>query len=1098
MVAEAPKISPYFQNDHGKKTDNGEANGDKVAVENIKSKKERRPKKDDVRSCCYGSENGLIEDKLGGDGKIKSKKRKKKEVAYGDDSKSKTSKFKSKKMTPEVHKNIVQMGVRYVSPYFHNDCRKKINVQPLGEEIKSEGNMMRDKLKEDDGGLESYVDSVGLTAASGDFLEHDLKENGNEFITITIKSKKKKKSRSHKNVEEHSKVQKVSPFFQNDNVKTIDVEALDHEDDFHSVALKGTCRYIAQERGGESGNKIAVQKIKSKGKRTYKKLEPVEHDQILNFSSFFQGDNEKKGDVDSYCGSFREDKLPDDGNKFEYGTIKFKKKKKKKKAFSNKPQEDGNDAETHNVKPKKTKSVVQKNIAQVGARYISPYFHNGGGKNKFELLDMESKSGSIALPTIRNFIDDKPKEINSGKKNKRQGLESHVDTVVLAAASGDFFENKLQENRNEIQTVKIKSKRKRKSNYQKVVEEHAMVRKVSPYIRHDHQKEVNVEALYNESNFDSVALMGTNGDKFVAIENFKYTAGMKTSTKHEIVERAQIQKNSSFFQSDNEKKVGAESCSGGENEFIVLPGTCGSFLEEKLPEDGNVIENGMVNLKKKKKKKKVVANTLQENGNDAETSKAKPKKTEPLVQKSVAHGVRYVSPYFHNDCGKKVYVQPLAEEIKSESIALHTFGNFIKDKVVENNVGKNIKQQGLEIHADSVVLTATSGDTMDELQENGNKIESIKDKLKKSKYCSWKTAEEHAKVRKVSPYFHNDSEKTVNANILNYEKDFDSAALRSTYGDKIAIENFKYTGMKTSKEHETTELAQIHKVSPFFLSENAEKVAAGSCYGSEVEFHALPSSGVRLLEQKLQEDGNVIENGMVNLKKKKKKKVVANTLQENGNDAETSKAKPKKTKPLLQKSVAHGVRYVSPYFCNDSGKKINVKPLDKESQSEAVKRTLSASQKWDEAYKRKTPDNTWNPPHSEFGLIQEGHVHDPWRVLVICMLLNRTTGDQTKKILSNFFELCPDAKSCTKVSREELERTIKTLGFQHKRAAMLQRFSEEYLDESWTHVTQLHGIGKYAADAYAIFVTGKWDKVIPTDHMLNHYWEFLHNTKHPL
>jgi len=67
---------------------------------------------------------------------------------------------------------------------------------------------------------------------------------------------------------------------------------------------------------------------------------------------------------------------------------------------------------------------------------------------------------------------------------------------------------------------------------------------------------------------------------------------------------------------------------------------------------------------------------------------------------------------------------------------------------------------------------------------------------------------------------------------------------------------------------------------------------------------------------------------------------------------------------------------------------------------------------------------------------------------------------QTKKIVSDFFKLCPDAKTCIEVAREEIEETIKTLGFQHKRAKMLQRLSEEYLDESWTHVTQLHGVGK--------------------------------------
>lgn len=184
---------------------------------------------------------------------------------------------------------------------------------------------------------------------------------------------------------------------------------------------------------------------------------------------------------------------------------------------------------------------------------------------------------------------------------------------------------------------------------------------------------------------------------------------------------------------------------------------------------------------------------------------------------------------------------------------------------------------------------------------------------------------------------------------------------------------------------------------------------------------------------------------------------------------------------------------VSPYFSKTS--------KDEESASVQVPRRktrpksvlLSASQKRDEAYLRKSSDNTWKPPRSEIGLLQEDHVHDPWRVLVICMFLNRTTGQQAKGVISEFFSLCPDAMTCTSVPTEEIERIITPLGLQKKRAVMLQRFSAEYLSESWTYVTQLHGVGKYAADAYAIFCTGKWDRVRPEDHMLNYYWDFLHS-----
>lgn len=152
---------------------------------------------------------------------------------------------------------------------------------------------------------------------------------------------------------------------------------------------------------------------------------------------------------------------------------------------------------------------------------------------------------------------------------------------------------------------------------------------------------------------------------------------------------------------------------------------------------------------------------------------------------------------------------------------------------------------------------------------------------------------------------------------------------------------------------------------------------------------------------------------------------------------------------------------------------------------------LSASQKRDEAYQRKTLDNTWKPPRSDFKLLQEDHAHDPWKVLIICMLLNQTTGLQAARVLSDLFILCPNPEAALEVPTQEIEEVIQSLGLFRKRARMIKRFSGEYLSETWTHVTQLHGIGKYAADAYAIFCTGMWDRVKPTDHMLTKYWEFL-------
>ncbi|KAM6570833.1 hypothetical protein CsatA_014913 [Cannabis sativa] len=204
----------------------------------------------------------------------------------------------------------------------------------------------------------------------------------------------------------------------------------------------------------------------------------------------------------------------------------------------------------------------------------------------------------------------------------------------------------------------------------------------------------------------------------------------------------------------------------------------------------------------------------------------------------------------------------------------------------------------------------------------------------------------------------------------------------------------------------------------------------------------------------------------------------------------------KEEKRKKKKKIA---KKVSPYFEKSQEEEdvdSVVVGLGKEKKKKSI--LLSAAEKRSVAYERKCCDNTWKPPRSDFGLLQEDHVDDPWRVLVICMLLNRTTGIQAKQVISDLFNLCPNAKVASEVSSGEIEKIIQPLGLFRKRAVMIKRFSQEYLEESWTHVTQLHGIGKYAADAYAIFCTGKWDLVRPADHMLNYYWDFLSTITHTL
>lgn len=117
-----------------------------------------------------------------------------------------------------------------------------------------------------------------------------------------------------------------------------------------------------------------------------------------------------------------------------------------------------------------------------------------------------------------------------------------------------------------------------------------------------------------------------------------------------------------------------------------------------------------------------------------------------------------------------------------------------------------------------------------------------------------------------------------------------------------------------------------------------------------------------------------------------------------------SRSKSESAKSCVETSVS--VRKTSPYFADlstreDKSSMVSEKggtelqvTSEQPKKAKKVSPQLSAAQKRDEAYERSTSDNTWKPPISPFGLLQEKHVFDPWRVLIICILLNRTQGVQ--------------------------------------------------------------------------------------------------------
>ncbi|XP_056629385.1 methyl-CpG-binding domain protein 4 isoform X2 [Triplophysa dalaica] len=133
----------------------------------------------------------------------------------------------------------------------------------------------------------------------------------------------------------------------------------------------------------------------------------------------------------------------------------------------------------------------------------------------------------------------------------------------------------------------------------------------------------------------------------------------------------------------------------------------------------------------------------------------------------------------------------------------------------------------------------------------------------------------------------------------------------------------------------------------------------------------------------------------------------------------------------------------------------------------------------------------WTPPRSPYRLVQETLFHDPWKLLVATIFLNRTSGKMAIPTLWQFFERYPNAEVTRVSDWRPLADLLQPLGLSNLRAKALVRFSDEYLSKSWRYPIELHGIGKYGNDSYRIFCVEEWREVTPKDHKLNDYHTWL-------
>ncbi|XP_070594410.1 LOW QUALITY PROTEIN: methyl-CpG-binding domain protein 4 [Erythrolamprus reginae] len=133
----------------------------------------------------------------------------------------------------------------------------------------------------------------------------------------------------------------------------------------------------------------------------------------------------------------------------------------------------------------------------------------------------------------------------------------------------------------------------------------------------------------------------------------------------------------------------------------------------------------------------------------------------------------------------------------------------------------------------------------------------------------------------------------------------------------------------------------------------------------------------------------------------------------------------------------------------------------------------------------------WTPPRSPFNLVQETLFHDPWKLLIATIFLNKTSGKMAIPVMWEFFKKYPSPNIARTTNWKEMSELLKPLGLYQLRAKTIVKFSDEYLVKQWKYPIELHGIGKYGNDSYRIFCVDEWKEVEPQDHKLNIYHSWL-------
>lgn len=125
---------------------------------------------------------------------------------------------------------------------------------------------------------------------------------------------------------------------------------------------------------------------------------------------------------------------------------------------------------------------------------------------------------------------------------------------------------------------------------------------------------------------------------------------------------------------------------------------------------------------------------------------------------------------------------------------------------------------------------------------------------------------------------------------------------------------------------------------------------------------------------------------------------------------------------------------------------------------------------------------------------QEMYREDPWKMLIVCMMLNQTSYKQVDRVRNEFFSRFDSPERLIKASDAEIIDIIRPLGFYNRRAKQWKKFSLAWMEWDGVNINDLPGVGKYASDSWKIFQEGVYDIEVE-DKELKKYLQWINNEK---